>query len=47
MKKLTVKNPKWQARLDRIHGWLEFAFVATVVVVTYLIVFWALKERVF
>ncbi len=44
MKKLTVKNPKWQARLDRINGWREWLLVFVVVTATEFFVLWAIKN---
>lgn len=34
MKKLTVSNPKLQAKLDKINGWREVFLVAIVVAFT-------------
>ncbi len=38
MKKLTVKNPKLQARLDAINGWREVALVVSVAAFTVILI---------
>ncbi len=46
MKKFTVKNSRWQTRLDTITGWREVALVAATIVLTAAVVWLAFRFEV-